>query len=74
MANFDDEGGKPVSAVFTAPIPRDSTEGPPTSKEDGEVLEEGVCWCVCVCLLVCCRPVCAVRVGVCLSVWVSVWV
>jgi hypothetical protein len=41
MANFDDEGGKPVSAVFTAPIPRDSTDGPPATKDELETFPEG---------------------------------
>eukprot|EP00123_Amoebidium_parasiticum_P013923 comp22224_c0_seq1/m.32758 comp22224_c0_seq1/g.32758 ORF comp22224_c0_seq1/g.32758 comp22224_c0_seq1/m.32758 type:complete len:531 (-) comp22224_c0_seq1:151-1743(-) len=39
MANFDDEGGKPVSAIFTAPIPRDGADVPQT-KEDAEQMED----------------------------------
>eukprot|EP01134_Creolimax_fragrantissima_P008324 CFRG8324T1 len=39
MANFNDEGGKPVSAVFTAPIPRDATD-PPVEKSDTDTIED----------------------------------
>ena len=35
ISNFDDDGGKPVSAVFTAPIPRDG-DGGSTEKTDNE--------------------------------------
>jgi hypothetical protein len=36
MDNFDDEGRKPVSAAFTAPIPSESS-GPPREKGDAIV-------------------------------------